>query len=317
MSGVSAAFAPPAATRPDGATARARDGPGDRGGRHRVGAVHGPGRQGRSRCRGNERDAQDDGRDRVRGPHRHRRGRARRGADAVHRRAGRQDGAERAEVPADRHRRRPARGHEPRRPRPGRRDHRPLRARGRRPDQCARHVHGEALRRPARRGQGRHPRSARPRTSGASPTRSAGRSSDITVVILERPRHEALIAEVRAAGARIKLIGDGDLSAAISCAVSGTGVHAVMGIGGAPEGVITAGALRCLGGEIQARFRYRNAEERERGARMGHGDEDRVYTHRGPRARARTSSSPPPASRPATCSRACGSSAAARGPTRW
>jgi len=103
------------------------------------------------------------------------------------------------------------------------------------------------------------------------------RIGDITVVILERPRHDDLIAEVRAAGARIKLIGDGDLSAAISCAVSGTGVHAVMGIGGAPEGVITAAALRCLGGEIQARFRYRNPEERERGARMGHGDEDRVY----------------------------------------
>jgi len=103
------------------------------------------------------------------------------------------------------------------------------------------------------------------------------RIGDITVVILERPRHDDLIAEVRAAGARIKLIGDGDLSAAISCAVSGTGVHAVMGIGGAPEGVITAAALRCLGGEIQARFRYRNPDERERGARMGHGDEDRVY----------------------------------------
>src|SRR5436190_6265795 len=101
--------------------------------------------------------------------------------------------------------------------------------------------------------------------------------NDITVIILERPRHEALIAEVRDAGARIKLISDGDLSAAISCAVSGTGVHAVMGIGGAPEGVITAAALRCLGGEIQARFRYRNDAERERGAQMGHGDEDRVY----------------------------------------
>ena len=104
------------------------------------------------------------------------------------------------------------------------------------------------------------------------------RVNDITVVILERPRHEALIAEVRAAGARIKLISDGDLSAAISCAVSGTGVHAVMGIGGAPEGVLTAAALRCLGGEIQARFRYRSAEERARGAAMGHGDEDRVYS---------------------------------------
>jgi fructose-1,6-bisphosphatase II len=103
------------------------------------------------------------------------------------------------------------------------------------------------------------------------------RINDITVVILERPRHEALIAEVREAGARIKLISDGDLSGAISCAVSGTGVHAVMGIGGAPEGVLTAAALRCLGGEIQARFRYRSDEERARGAAMGHGDEDRVY----------------------------------------
>ena len=101
--------------------------------------------------------------------------------------------------------------------------------------------------------------------------------SDITVIILERPRHEALIEEVRGTGARIKLISDGDLSAAISCAVQGTGVHAVMGIGGAPEGVITAAALRCLGGEIQARFRYRSDEERERGARMGHGDEERIY----------------------------------------
>jgi fructose-1,6-bisphosphatase II len=101
---------------------------------------------------------------------------------------------------------------------------------------------------------------------------------DITIVILERPRHDELIAAVREAGARIKLIGDGDLSAAISCAVSGTGVHAVMGIGGAPEGVLMAAALRCLGGEIQARFRYRSDEDRERGARMGHGDEARVYT---------------------------------------
>jgi fructose-1,6-bisphosphatase II len=101
--------------------------------------------------------------------------------------------------------------------------------------------------------------------------------ADITVIVLDRPRHEALISELRGTGARIKLISDGDLSAAISCAVQGTGVHAVMGIGGAPEGVITAAALRCLGGEIQARFRYRSDEERERGARMGHGDEDRIY----------------------------------------
>ena len=104
------------------------------------------------------------------------------------------------------------------------------------------------------------------------------KTSDITVIILDRPRHEALIAEVRSTGARIKLISDGDVSAAIACAVQGTGVHAVMGIGGAPEGVITAAALRCLGGEIQARFRFRNDEERERAKTMlGHADEDRVY----------------------------------------
>ncbi|HSW43553.1 MAG TPA: class II fructose-bisphosphatase [Patescibacteria group bacterium] len=101
--------------------------------------------------------------------------------------------------------------------------------------------------------------------------------NDITVVILERPRHEELIAEVRAAGARIKLISDGDLSAAIACAVSGTGVHAVMGIGGAPEGVLTAAALRCLGGEIQARLVFRTDVERERAQGMGHGDPSRVY----------------------------------------
>ena len=102
--------------------------------------------------------------------------------------------------------------------------------------------------------------------------------SDITVIILDRPRHTDLIAEVRSTGARIKLISDGDVSAAIACAVQGTGVHAVMGIGGAPEGVITAAALRCLGGEIQARFRFRNDEERGRAKTMlGHADEDRVY----------------------------------------
>jgi fructose-1,6-bisphosphatase II len=106
------------------------------------------------------------------------------------------------------------------------------------------------------------------------------RVSDLTVVILDRDRHAQLIEEVRATRARIKLISDGDLSAAISCAVSGTGVHAVMGIGGAPEGVLTAVALRCLGGEIQARFRFRNDDERERAMRMGivDADEERVYT---------------------------------------
>jgi fructose-1,6-bisphosphatase II len=103
---------------------------------------------------------------------------------------------------------------------------------------------------------------------------------DITVVILDRPRHEKIITEVRAAGARIKLISDGDLTAAISVAVSGTGVHAVMGTGGAPEGVLSAAALKCLGGEIQARFKWRSDEEKERARGMGVDvdDLDRVYS---------------------------------------
>ena len=102
---------------------------------------------------------------------------------------------------------------------------------------------------------------------------------DITVVILDRPRHERLIAEVRDAGARIKLISDGDLTAGISTAVSGTGVHALMGIGGAPEGVLTAAAMKCLGGEVQGRFAWRSDEERERARGMGVDVDDvmRVY----------------------------------------
>jgi fructose-1,6-bisphosphatase II len=113
------------------------------------------------------------------------------------------------------------------------------------------------------------------RAIAAALRRSVG---DITVVILERPRHDELVEEVRSTGARIKLISDGDLSAAIACAVQGTGVHAVLGIGGAPEGVLTAAALRCLGGEIQARFRFRSDEERARAERMGIApDEERVY----------------------------------------
>jgi fructose-1,6-bisphosphatase II len=117
-------------------------------------------------------------------------------------------------------------------------------------------------------------------TTLASIADSLGRSIwDITVVILDRPRHEKLIEDVRAAGARIKLIGDGDLTAAISVAVSGTGVHAVMGIGGAPEGVLSAAALKCLGGEIQAKFRWRSEEEHERARTMGVDvdDAERVY----------------------------------------
>src|SRR6266481_5540366 len=77
---------------------------------------------------------------------------------------------------------------------------------------------------------------------------------DLTVIILDRPRHRKIIDDVRAAGARIRLISDGDLSAGISAAVAGTNIHACIGIGGAPEGVLTAAAIKCLNGEIQARL---------------------------------------------------------------
>jgi len=101
--------------------------------------------------------------------------------------------------------------------------------------------------------------------------------SDLIVVVLDRPRHEQLIADIRSAGARIRLIGDGDLSAGISAAVRGTGVHAVMGTGGAPEGVITAAAMRCLGGEIQGRLRATDAEQQERVKALGFHDLTKIY----------------------------------------
>jgi fructose-1,6-bisphosphatase class II len=100
---------------------------------------------------------------------------------------------------------------------------------------------------------------------------------DLVVIVLDRPRHERLIADIRKAGARIRLIGDGDLSAGISAAVVGTGVHAVMGTGGAPEGVLTAAAMRCLNGEIQARLVLTKESDRERLKRMGIPDLERVY----------------------------------------
>jgi fructose-1,6-bisphosphatase II len=101
---------------------------------------------------------------------------------------------------------------------------------------------------------------------------------DLVVIVLDRPRHEKLIADIRKAGARIRLIGDGDLSAGIAAAVIGTGVHAVMGSGGAPEGVITAAAIRCLNGYMLGRLVIDKPELEERIARMGIRDAKRIYT---------------------------------------
>ena len=113
---------------------------------------------------------------------------------------------------------------------------------------------------------------------------------DLTVIVLERSRHKKLIQDVREAGARIRLIGDGDLSAGISAAVAGTNIHALIGIGGAPEGVLTAAALKCLNGEIQARLVFdperlgvdrdkvgSQEEVLERLREMGINDPDKIY----------------------------------------
>lgn len=100
---------------------------------------------------------------------------------------------------------------------------------------------------------------------------------DLVVVVLERARHEQIISDIRKAGARIRLISDGDLSAGIAAAVSGTGVHAVMGSGGAPEGVLTAAALRCLNGEILGRLVVKDEAQKERMQAMGIHDTKRIY----------------------------------------
>src|ERR1700683_5414669 len=101
---------------------------------------------------------------------------------------------------------------------------------------------------------------------------------DLVVMVLERTRHEKLIADIRAAGARIRLIGDGDLSAGIAAAVIGTGVHVVMGTGGAPEGGLTAAGLWGLNGQIIARLVVSKPEHEERVAKMGIKDPKRIYS---------------------------------------
>ncbi len=100
---------------------------------------------------------------------------------------------------------------------------------------------------------------------------------DLTVIILDRPRHAELIAEIRRTGARIWLIGDGDVSAAIATCKRDSGVDVLMGTGGAPEGVIAAAALRCMGGDFQGRLAFRNEEEKARARTMGVQDLEKVY----------------------------------------
>jgi fructose-1,6-bisphosphatase II len=101
---------------------------------------------------------------------------------------------------------------------------------------------------------------------------------DVTVIILDRPRHKQLIEDVRAAGAKIKLISDGDVDACIATAVDGTGVHVAMGTGGAPEGVLAAAALKCLGGGFMGRLEPRNEDEIKRAKEMGFDDVTKVLS---------------------------------------
>jgi fructose-1,6-bisphosphatase II len=101
---------------------------------------------------------------------------------------------------------------------------------------------------------------------------------DCTAVILDRDRHSDLIAEVRQAGARIRLIGDGDVSGAVMTANPDSGIDVLFGTGGAPEGVIAAAALKCVGGELQGRLRFRSDEERARAVKMGVRPEDTIYS---------------------------------------
>lgn len=113
----------------------------------------------------------------------------------------------------------------------------------------------------------------------AGVARASGKSlDDLTVVILDRPRHQQLIQDVRACGARIRLISDGDVSPAVACAIEGTGVDIMMGIGGAPEGVLAAAALRCLGGEMQGRLWPENETDIRRAHNLGITDVDKLLT---------------------------------------
>ena len=102
--------------------------------------------------------------------------------------------------------------------------------------------------------------------------------ADLVVCVLDRPRHNEIIAKVREAGARIMLIGDGDVSGVIATSRPGSGVDLYMGTGGAPEGVLAAAALRCIGGQFQGRLVFRTDDERSRAQRMGITDYDRKYT---------------------------------------
>ena len=138
---------------------------------------------------------------------------------------------------------------------------------------------------PRRAGPDRPDAARRRQRRRRSPTRSAGNANDITALVLDRPRHHDLIEEIRAAGARIKLIQDGDVTASISAAIRGTNDHLAVGIGGTRQAVLSAAALRCLGGELQAQlWPTTRARDRRRRRARDRGRQPRLHL-RGPRPR--------------------------------
>ena len=176
----------------------------------------------------------------------------------------------------DRHRRRSSRRHESLCHRRVERHRSAGRLRTWRTALRARLLHGQDHRRPGVPWRARYRRTSKDNLQAIA-KRLDRDLEDLVITVLNRPRHERLIAEIRETGARVRLIGDGDLSAGIATAVRGAGVHAVFGIGGAPEGVITAAAIRCLHGEMVGRLIIDTPELRERVGRMGICDHRRVY----------------------------------------
>ncbi len=277
----------------------------DRTGCPRRGQVAGPGRPGGVRARGVHGHAGGARAAADRRPHRHRRQRGRRPAAGrlPHRRGGQ----------ARRRRDRPARGPGGRRARRLRRHVADRGGPARIVAHLAGHVHAQDGRRA---GRPRQDRPAAPVGDNVVAIADAfGRTpADVTAIVLDRPRHHDLIDEIRSAGARIKLIQDGDVTASISAAVRGTNDHLAIGIGGTRQAVLAAAALRCLGGELQAQLWP--VSRREITPRTSTASTTSSACSGSTTWRRRTRSSPPPASPAAISCAVSGSSPTARARTR-
>jgi fructose-1,6-bisphosphatase II / sedoheptulose-1,7-bisphosphatase len=142
----------------------------------------------------------------------------------------------------------------------------------------ARCLHGQARHRPRLPTRCRHARHVAGRTRLGARRGKGCSITDITVCVLERPRHEEMIAELRTTGCAIRLITDGDVAGVMHCAEPSTGIDMYMGSGGAPEGVLAAAALKCMGGQMFGRLLFRNDDERDRAKKAGITNLDRVYT---------------------------------------